>query len=72
MQTIEWASFRHLTLKRSNKMFTTEHITVLEILYHKRNPHITKTESETNSNKKKTHISFRSRIKLIHDSYIST
>ena len=24
---------------------------VLEVLYHKHNPHITKTESETNSNK---------------------
>ena len=27
---------------------------MLEIIYHKRNPLITNTESETNSNKKKT------------------
>ena len=45
---------------------------MLKILYHKRNPLITKTESKTNSNKRKTCISSTSRRKLVHDPYIST
>ena len=38
----------------------------------KRQLYNTKTESETNSNKKKTCISSTSRRKLVHDPYIST
>ena len=44
----------------------------LEILYCKRNPLITKTESEKKSSKRKTCITFRSRRKLVHDPYVST
>ena len=44
---------------------------MLEV-YHKYNPFITKTASETNSNKRETICFFRSRRKLIHDPYIST
>ena len=38
---------------------------MLEILYHKRNPLFTKTESQTNSNKMKTCIFSKSRRKLL-------
>ena len=38
--------------------------------HHKYNPYIIKTESETNSNKKKTYIAGAKR-KLVHDPYIS-
>ena len=44
---------------------------MLEILYHKRDPLIIKTESETNSNQRKQCISSTSRRKLMHNPYIS-
>ena len=40
--------------KKPRKMFIIEYITMLEILYHKRDPLITKMESEINSNQRKT------------------
>ena len=41
----------HLTVKKSLKIIT-EYRVMLEILYHKHDPLITKTESQINSNEK--------------------